>query len=151
MRDGAPFSFAGLWERWKKGPEPIDHHRRAQLAGRRPPRPDAHRPRSCGLRQLAEGRRPGGPAEDVAALPSAADDSVPGQQQGEQREERHTGRDRAASPRGAGRKPILMREVPVPALNCLAQSIPVDATSVSNQKQRDTAVQAQGNHPPRMA
>jgi putative SOS response-associated peptidase YedK len=24
MRDGAPFSFAGLWERWKKGPELIE-------------------------------------------------------------------------------------------------------------------------------
>jgi putative SOS response-associated peptidase YedK len=24
MRDGAPFSFAGLWERWKKGKTPIE-------------------------------------------------------------------------------------------------------------------------------
>jgi putative SOS response-associated peptidase YedK len=24
MRDGSPFAMAGLWERWKKGPEPIE-------------------------------------------------------------------------------------------------------------------------------
>lgn len=24
MNDGQPFSFAGLWERWEKGPEPIE-------------------------------------------------------------------------------------------------------------------------------
>jgi len=25
MRDGSPFAMAGLWERWKKGAEPIEN------------------------------------------------------------------------------------------------------------------------------
>jgi putative SOS response-associated peptidase YedK len=151
MRDAAPFSFAGLWDRLSKGPVPIEsfaivtgepNSLVADLHDRMPVILDSADyetwltgsdalPRSTAIRR-------------VAAFPVGIEGLV-------------NDTPDVIEPRGRNaieRKPVLIPPEPhCLVLNCTpAQSALVDATtSVANRPPRDTAAQAQGNRLPRTA